>query len=104
MQWRQGRCDIVLRMAVAAQIDEEDTAAKLAQELTLPRGVKFLRAERSSSWDGDPAVRVYFSVSKRLGLSPGRISELTAMKKRLQQSIQDAKVDSFPFVHFVDVK
>ena len=86
------------------QLDEDSLIREKIAELTLPAGVKFKRIEQFYDWTGDPAVRIYFSVSRKARVVPKFIKELSALTVQLQDNILGLGLGKFPFVKFDDAR
>lgn len=103
LERKKGYISRMATMAVRVNEEEAVIRAKIA-EISLPKGVRFIRIELSQMWDGDPAWKMYFSVSKSIPLTKGRIEEIFIMKKAVQRKVFEMETDKFPLVHFLDAR
>ena len=91
-------------MGRAIQLDEESIVRSIVDSLELPPGVNFKRVEQSSDWEGIPALRVYFTVSQALKLTPKHVASLILLPQRLQRAVVDSGIEKWAYIHFQEVK
>ena len=88
----------------AVQVDEESLIREQIAQVELPEGVRFTKLVPSSEWTGEPAWRIYFSVSLKKPLTKRRLNQLNEMQRVLKDRIFALRLDKWPFIEFTDAK
>ena len=88
----------------AAQLDEETLIREKIAEVKLPAGVKFKRLLPIIDSTGDPAWRIYFSVSRRIPITPKYLKQISAMTSHLQDDIIKLGLGKFPYTKLEDAR
>jgi hypothetical protein len=86
------------------QLDEETLIQEFVDQIPLPPGVKFQRVDQALDASGEPALRIYFSVSMKFGTAAKRLNALGALKDALREKIFAVQIPKWPFVHFLEVR
>jgi hypothetical protein len=88
----------------APQLDEEAFVKSIVDGLTMPPGVQFDRVEQSLDWQGNPALRIYFSISTSAPLTKKRISALNQLANAVEDGVINSAIEKFPYIEIVEVK
>ena len=86
------------------QLDEEALVLDKIRDVPLPQGVRFKRLEKSEFWLGEPAWRIYYTVSKKVPLTKKQVKALHALHTDVQDRILDLGLQRFPLVEFIETR
>ena len=81
------------------EVDEEALVREQIAQIKLPKGVKFSRVEQGNEWTGEPALRIYFTISKAEKLTQRRLNEVVAMHHELTGRVLSLRLGKWPFFH-----
>ena len=90
--------------AACVDLDERAMLEELVKQLEMPKGVRLQRVEDSSDWEGNPALRVYFNVSRRFPLDKKRVQSLSDLSSSVRKAAFSAGMKAWPFTHFLEVR
>ena len=78
------------------------TVQSAVAEVQLPAGVHLQEVRLDTDHTGDPAVYVFYRVSKRIPLDKKRISELVQLQDAVTSTLDLLKTGRLPYIRFVD--
>ncbi len=86
------------------QLDEEALVRETIEQIALPKGVRLQRVEQSNAWTGEPALRIYFAVSKSIPLTTARVKALGRVREELVDKLLASGLEKWPFIRWLDAK
>jgi hypothetical protein len=104
--WKSGlkRRYIEAMSMVAPSILDEETVAKAVDSVLRPQGVSRGRISFDLDHAGEPAIRVIFPVSKKIALTPSRVTELAEFRRSVRDAVRALGSASFPYVSLEDAR
>ncbi len=89
-------------MPVSDLSRQEAAVQAVVSGVAVPAGVHLQEIRLDTDHSGDPAVYVFYRVSKRIPLTKKRVRELVAFQDAAASAIDALHTGRFPYIRFVD--